>query len=321
MKALNKTVCINVDCTMWTGRRRLHPEDLGEVAADLPPEDVASMGSLKLCDPSELRGLATIKRRAERACERVAVKFLGGYALDEGNLDGLVDTLSELKAQFDAAAGRIVRQLHGMIDKWVADHPEWEEAIRRCPPDVKRIAKQLRFDFQVIRVSPFVDDETAPAGAGLHRAVEGLTGQLYHEIAVVARTALKRSFEGKTSVGQRAVRVIRAVAEKLDALAYLDGGIRPVLQKVTSVRDAMPKTGEIAGRDLVEVVGLLNLLGNEDQLARFGALNRAALAEDDEDEAEATPVVARPGGAVPKPNGAGTPVPHGGAAVRKPLHF
>lgn len=274
MKVLEKTVCVMLSCTLWTGRRRLQPEDLGALATKLPPEDLASMGSLKLCDPAELRGLARIKRRAERACERLAVKFLGGYATDEANLDDIVATLTTLKAEFDAAAQNVVSGLQGMVEQWVNGHPEWAEAIRRSPPNVNRIAAQLRFDFQVFRIAA-PTDEKAPANEGLQQAVGGLTGQLYREIGVQARTALARSFEGKSRVGQRAVRVIRVIGEKLDALSYLNGGIRPILDKVENVRDGLPKTGEITGRDLVDVMGLLSLLGDEDRLAKFGTLQMA----------------------------------------------
>ncbi len=311
MEVLNKTVCIMLACTLWTGRRRLHAEDLGDLASGLPPEDVASMGSLKLCDPAALRELANIKRRAERACEAVAVKFLGGYATDEANLEQIAATLTELKKKFDSAAQRVVDGLGNMIDEWVRDHPEWEEAIRRCPPDVDRIAKRLQFDFQVFRIAPASDD-AAVASEGLQRAVGGLTGQLYHEVAVLARTALKRSFEGKARVGQRAIRVIRVAADKLGALSYLDGSIRPVLDRVRAVRDALPKSGEIAGGDLVDVVGLLNLLGNEAQLARFGALKGVQT----DSAIEPTPD-ARVNGATPPTPAA----PREDAGERAPLYF
>ena len=281
MRVLEKTVCVMLSCRLWTGCRRMRPEDLGTVAAQLPPGELASMGSLKLCDPAQLRELAAIKRRAERACERLAVRFLGGYATDEANLDRIVGTLNELKSQFDAAASRVVGGLQGMIDQWAGGHPEWEEAIRRCPPDVNRIASQLRFDFQVFRIAAPADDD-APANDGLERAVGGLTRQLYREIGVHARKALQRSFEGRSSVGQQAVRVITAIAEKLDALSYLDGGVRPVLDKVTGVRDALPRTGRITGRELVDVMGLLSLLGNEDQLVQLATVKVAANGAADE---------------------------------------
>lgn len=262
------------------------------------------MGSLKLCDPSELRELAKIKRRAERALERLAIRFLGGYATDENHLDTIVDTLTELKKQFDAAAGRVVSGLQGMVDDWVRDNPEWEEAIRRCPPDVNRIAAQLSFDYQVIRVAA-PGDEGAPENDGLIRAASGLTSQLYREIAAQAKTALKRSFEGKSSVGQRALGPIAAMAEKLDALTYLDGQIKPVLDNVRQVRDALPKTGEITGQDLVSVMGLLSLLSDERQLARFGAIPVAANGA----SAPAQPALTANGGLRPKQEESGDAPP------------
>ena len=268
------------------------------------------MGSLKLCDPAELKELAKIKRRAERACERRAVRFLGGYATDEKNIDDLAGTLDDLKAEFDTAAARIVANLEDSVDAWVSDHPQWAEAIRRQPPDVKRIAAQLRFDYQVCRVGPVADDG-ASINHGLERAASGLQGQLYSEIAAQARTTLKRSFEGKESVGQRALGSLKTMTEKLDALSYLDGQIRPVLDEIEVVRDALPKTGSIAGSDLVRVVGLLSLLGDEARLAGFGAIPVAA------NGANGADTQSQP---ARDPNG-GVVVPNGGAEAPEPAVY
>ena len=49
-----------------------------------------------------------------------------------------------------------------------------------------------------------------------------------------------------------------------------------------------PESGEIAGGHLVDVVALLNLLGNEAQLAQFGSLKAAANGADQTEAAEET---------------------------------
>ena len=47
-EVLDKIVALNLDVTLWTGRKKLEAQDLGGV--NLPPEDLASLGSKRIAD-------------------------------------------------------------------------------------------------------------------------------------------------------------------------------------------------------------------------------------------------------------------------------
>ena len=78
---LSKLVVVSLSISLWTGRKKLSPEDLGLDFSKLPPEKLATLGSKKICDPEKLAVFSALKRRAERQCEAVGVRFLGGYAI------------------------------------------------------------------------------------------------------------------------------------------------------------------------------------------------------------------------------------------------
>ena len=61
-EVLDKIVALNLDVTLWTGRKKLEAQDLGGV--NLPPEDLASLGSKRIADPEKLKVFSTIKCRA-----------------------------------------------------------------------------------------------------------------------------------------------------------------------------------------------------------------------------------------------------------------
>ena len=44
---LDHLVVVNLDIHIWTARKKLVPLDLG--GAELPPEDLASLGSKRIC--------------------------------------------------------------------------------------------------------------------------------------------------------------------------------------------------------------------------------------------------------------------------------
>lgn len=268
---LDKTICINLVCTLWSGRRRLTRDDLGLGSDALPPEDLASIGSLKLCDPKELTKLNSIKRAAERDCDRVCVRFLSGYATDKDNEAELIAKLTERKQQFEAQAKLFVSTLHKEFDQWIAQHPQHEALIRKALPSVADVASRLSFDFQIYRVGAVDEDAASAVNRGLVQATGGLSQQLFAEIESEAQTTWKRTYDGRATVGQKALRPIRAIREKMQALQFLDARVLPLIEHIDAVLNAVPKSGTLEGSDYLSVVGLLRLLGDSERMAQHGA--------------------------------------------------
>ena len=78
IQTLDKLLICHIDCSIWSGRKKLRPEDFRLAnGSQLPPKDVASLGSKKICDPEALANFERLKKEAQRLCEQVGVRFLG----------------------------------------------------------------------------------------------------------------------------------------------------------------------------------------------------------------------------------------------------
>ena len=56
IKVLDCLLALNLQVSIWSARKKLTPEDFSGVSAlDLPPDDLASLGSKRVCDPDSLR--------------------------------------------------------------------------------------------------------------------------------------------------------------------------------------------------------------------------------------------------------------------------
>ena len=62
--ALNDVIVVSLDVRIWSGRKKLRPEDL-TTSGRLPPKDLVSLGSKKIFDPKALKPFAEVKRKAE----------------------------------------------------------------------------------------------------------------------------------------------------------------------------------------------------------------------------------------------------------------
>lgn len=293
LAVLDKTVCLMLRVSLWTGRRRLRAEDLGEAAQKLPPGDLASLGSLKLCDPKKLAALGAIKRAAERECEKVCVGFLGGYATEEQNLKALIAKLDDHQRRFDAEAATFAAGLQAEIDKWTALHPTWKSHIEKALPDAAHVRARFQFNYQAFRVGLAAkDDPQDKANDGLADATSGLSNQLFREIEVEAQKAWDTSYEGKAEVGQKALRPLKAILAKLEALSYLDPRCGPIIDQFNKVLGSLPKHGPIKDLDLSAVLGLFRVVQTRDTLRSHGAAlldgrntSTAADARQDEEDA------------------------------------
>ena len=101
IQTLDKLLICHIDCSIWSGRKKLRPEDFRLAnGSQLPPKDVASLGSKKICDPEALANFERLKKEAQRLCEQVGVRFLGGYAVPEDRIDQIVPELDRIGQEF-----------------------------------------------------------------------------------------------------------------------------------------------------------------------------------------------------------------------------
>ena len=74
IRILDNLLALNLNVSLWSARRKMSQEDLG--SAELPPEDLASLGSKRIADPENLKVFGTLKARAFNYLDRHGVRFM-----------------------------------------------------------------------------------------------------------------------------------------------------------------------------------------------------------------------------------------------------
>ncbi len=259
MNILNQIVVIMLNISLWSGRKKLRPEDLatnGIEADKLPPGTLASLGTKRIIAPEALNPFTALKKEAERICLAKGVRFLGGFAIPKENIDGLVEELKVIKQRFQETKEKLLSDYDKEIAKWIAENPpEWASVIRAAIEPVSTIDQAMHFNFApvVIGSPEGMEDDNA----GLDEETDGLLGQLFHEIRMQAKTAFEASFVGRKEVTRKALRPIMSMRDKLQGLSFLDPEIAEAIQGIDQVIEKVPKTGPITGSDLDMIAGLV----------------------------------------------------------------
>ena len=284
MEVLDKVVVINLDISLWSGRKKLKPEDLKGV--NLPPDNLASLGSKRVYDPEALNVFANLKAKAERACLKAGTRFLSGYAIPEDKVPALLVELAEIEDEYAREKTGFLNKYQSTLTEWIVDAGEWADIIRTAVETEEAVSEKLSFGFTPFRVGPCAienenEDADTLAQDLLENQVNGLAGQLIKEIGLAARQAFEASFKGRTEVTRKALRPFVSMRDKLKGLMFVaPQEIVGMLTNINAAIDAIPKSGPITGAPLMGLIGVLTELGDIDGFVQA----RESMDEADEEQ-------------------------------------
>jgi hypothetical protein len=262
---LDNLMAINLDVSIWTARKKLTPADFGGAA--LPPDDLASLGSKKVCDPKELRIFGTLKARAVNLLDRTGVRFLGGWGIPEDKADDIVAELTVIRNDFMSAKEQFLNRYDEAVKDWISLHPGWESLIGGSTVGADYVRSRLDFRWQFFKLVPPTDNAV---GHGLQDEVKELGGTLFSEVAKAAADTWKRCFEGKDKVTHKALSPLRSIHAKLAGLSFVEPRVVPIIDLLDTAFNRMPKRGHIEGSELVMLQGVVSLLRDPATLVAHG---------------------------------------------------
>lgn len=269
-------VCVTLDIHLWSGRKRLRKQALLQKNPEfknLPPETLATLGSIKIADPGDLAPFMRIKRAAEKMLLDNGLPFLGSTGIPDAKLDRVYRQLTGQQSDFDQLRTQLHRGYETRIQDW-RDKPEnsnWAHLISDIPTP-EYVAGRLAFGFHMCRVAAPSQQDASPLNEHFGRQVGGLKGELFADAAREARILIERYLTGQDNHGavrerekitQKTLRPLKRVAEKLRSFSFLDPSVGPMADVVDHCLGLLPREGPIDGAHLVHIWTLARTLANE----------------------------------------------------------
>ncbi len=264
LRLTDETTLFLIDYHIWSGRKKLRPEDL-RMGPDLPPEGLVSLGSKKVCDPDALRVFHRKRRQVERLLLAFGTRFLGGYIVPNSHAAQVLAEANGLTAEARAAAETFLAEYDRHIDAWCAAYPSWEQAIRNAVDPLEVVRGQFRFRVQALQIetSKVIAEDT------LAEDLREVGETIFSEVEQIARD-LEQSFLGKDALSRRALGTFRRIEDKLAALSFIDHRIDPVVHSLRDWLARLPDAGPIGGSLFLEGWALMRLVGDAQAMARHG---------------------------------------------------
>lgn len=267
IKVLDQLLLVDLSGVhLWTARKKLKPEML---EGKIPPAILASLGSMRVIDPEKLKPFEKIKRQATKVLEECGVRFLGGYAVSQDQIQDVVDQLESLKSQFYDLKDNFLPNYDRWINEWIEkgwEKQEWRDAIRTSVTPKRQVDDGMQFGYAACRVSPDGDKHLSNT---LGTQVRGLSDQLFAETADTAERLLESGLATRGHVSQTTLNTVRKINAKLRGLMFLSGDVKALTVHIEEVLTALPKSGVVNGAQYNSVVALVSTLSDEESIKRL----------------------------------------------------
>jgi len=279
---LRDVMVVSLDVRIWSGRKKLRPEDL-TATGRLPPKELVSLGSKRLCRPDALQPFLYLKRRAQVRCQAVGMRFARAFAIPKAAAKAVLSDLNTLAEQFKQARSAFLATYDEELLRWTAQYPDYARLIATELLPKAAVASRLVFGYEVFAINAVDADAELAAllqqgGAG--NICLGLVGTLHQEVASESCAFVRDSLSGRDGVTQKFLRPVRAIRNKLSGLAFLDPGIAPLVGSIDEVLAAVPRAGRIDGASLAALRGVVTLLTDPARMREHGSMLREASEQD-----------------------------------------
>ena len=254
---LDHLLVVNLDIHVWTARKKLSAPDLGD--ADLPPGDLASLGSKRVCNPKEIQTFNTLKARAVALLDRHGVRFLGGWAVPQQAIDEICAELTIIRDEFNQAKDEFLRRYQQVVDDWISKHPKWAGIIENSVETEDYVRSRLDFRWQVFQVQTPAQTGSVYQGE-LDSDISDLGLTLFEEVAQAASLAWKRCYSGKSEITRKALSPLKGIEQKLLGLTFMEPRVAPVAELIATAIQEIPKRGAIQGSILTRLQSLVCML-------------------------------------------------------------
>ncbi|MBI9113194.1 DUF3150 domain-containing protein [Maridesulfovibrio ferrireducens] len=262
---LNHILALNLDVNIWSARKKLTPADFG--GSQLPPEELASLGSKRICNPEELRIFGTLKSRAVNMLDRHGIRFLGGWGVPEKVADEIVKELEDIQKDFFAANEDFLNRYDEAVQDWIKQYPGWEKLIGSSTVSAEYVRSRMGFKWQFFKLSA---PEKGSVKKGLKEEINKLGGTLFDEIAKTATDTWNKCYAGKVKVTHKALSPLRSIHSKLNGLSFVDPRVLPITDLLQTAFEKVPPRGLIRGADLLMLQGVVSLLRDPTLLINHG---------------------------------------------------
>tara|TARA_R110002051_G_scaffold318017_2_gene399822 strand:- start:7952 stop:9415 length:1464 start_codon:yes stop_codon:yes gene_type:complete len=267
IQTLENLCVVDADFDIWSGKARLEESDfkLGD-GGEIPPENLTSLGSKKICDPAAISRFHALKSQARRLLTHYGLRFMNGFAIPQSKLEYIESELEIIQQKFNAERQLFLDNYEETVENWLAENPNYADELRRGIMPVDVVSERIGFKYLIYNINPANDTQATQ----MSRQVDSLTNDLYKEIASEASDFYKKYLSGtKPYLSASTKPSLVKLFDKVDGLSFMNASLDPLaklLKETIDGFDTHKVKNRIEGPFLYQVCAVVLICADEDKI-------------------------------------------------------
>ncbi len=235
MEFIRGITLVHLKIRCWSGEKKASRScdiSLGKDGT-MPPKNLLNLGRKKIFPPRAIDPLIRQRKSAERACLAIGTRFMGGYAIPDGEIDDLVIALNHLDVDFQSAKATFMSNFESNKQKWLDENKEFAHVIKGQVPERKVVENAFEFSFKLFKMDPL---------EGFELDGDEIANQVLHEVGMTCKEMSNRMLDRKTAIGGKTlIKQLQPLIQKLDQLSFGNGRILKVLDEFKQLSSSIPE--------------------------------------------------------------------------------
>lgn len=266
MEFIRGTTLVHLKMRCWGGEKKASRDSDIHLGADgkMPPEKLLDLGRKKIFPPKALDPLMSKRKAAERACLAEGTRFMGGFAVPDEVVEGIVAKLDDIKEKFYSELQVFLADFERNKEAWINDeeNKEFAHILRDQVPDREMVAESFHFSFKLYKLQPL---------EGFSPDEDEVANQILHEVGLTCKQMSDRMLDRKRAIsGKNLSEQLDPLVKKLDTLSFGNGRILTVLNEFMALQKAIPM--EMIDQDHAtfgQVLTFLSMCADSNKLERI----------------------------------------------------
>lgn len=268
LKPTEKLALIALDFDIWSGQSRLKEEDviLGD-GGEIPPSELASLGSKRICDPKKLRSFGKLKTRARRVILDYGRPFLGGFAIPRSKVDEVNARLGAIKMEFYDEVEEFSRDYEVNLELWLKEVPDrYHIAVRRSSLTGAEVRNRFDLDYQIVNIVAASEEDEQR----MEKRVSSLGSALLEEVVERAQDFASEYLVGdRDAVASTTKKTLIKLRDKVAGLQFLDGKFGKIVDLLDEAIKAYPEKGALRDIQFTTVLSIILILSDRKKVKDF----------------------------------------------------
>ena len=277
MRVIKESTVFFVENHIWSGRKKISPEDLGIDPTSLPPEELVSLGSKKLIDPKKISKFSSFKTRIDNYLLQHGTSFLSGYLIPDTSLNVVEKKLEEFQKEHEAEKESFLLHATDYFNEWLDKNKEFSHILAGFIPSINELEGKFHLSIKSFKIDMVSCNEELQ---------ETITSQILEEVAKEAN-GLYRSVGNKDRIKRTVLKTVQKIINKIANLSFDDNNLQNLSSQLQLWMDSITSSsGPLVDNDRDALIKMLMMCMGVNQLNQVNSASEEAESPEEAESSE-----------------------------------